>query len=301
MAKPLRICTNEDAFAWIAQQVESGRIEQPEVVTRDGEQLVVCVHECTRCGGSGSYYSAFSGRSGVCFGCNGRKVVSKRLSPIEFARRLRRNMRARERREAARRARVEASKGRNLERGYGAVTGRELFEAKTRASAQRRRSSTRLRAHVGVVGGAVELSVVLRAVRVVDTRYGQRVVHEFLDDAGNVLTMWWREALEVEGERPRLRIRAEVKGHGEWRGEARTELGAVEVLTVEGEDRLFDAGELLVVADYLEQGGAETLADVDRQALAAGDAPVWLVRELSEHPAIRRGVFALRGQLRLAA
>lgn len=297
-ARAKSIRTTEDALAWIAEAVAAGRLEQPRMVG-EGETLrVIYVHKCTRCGGDGTYFAP-TGGGGTCFGCSGKKTVSKRLHPVDFAKRLRTNLRAQEKRAAAKRERVEAAESKNQSKGYGAVTGGQLYSIKRTARIARQWSARDVRKHVGTVGEVFEGSVILTGQREVSTRFGARVVLTFLTLEGDKLTHWTKPGtITIEGERPVVRIRATVAKHDEYDAEPRTELRDLEVVRVEGEDTGFAPEELLVVCDYVEQDGDQLLADVERAAIACGEAPEWLLHEISEHPLVRRGITTLREQRR---
>lgn len=297
-SKPIR--TTTDALAWIASAVAEGKLEQPKMTGERDDLRVIYTHACTRCGGDGYYYGPTGG--GVCFGCGGRKMVSKRLAPIEFAKRLRTNIRTRERREAARSARREAAKARNQAKGYGAVTGREVYDAKVGARVDRRWATRDARSHTGKIGETFEGLVALVDHRPVRTRFGDREVLTFVTEPGDLLICWASAGeFEIPGERPLVRIRATISKHTVYDAEARTEIKRLEVLGVEGEDEPFSPEELLVVADYLEQDGVQLLADVERAAIACGEAPRWLLFEISESPLVRRGVAMAREQMRRSA
>lgn len=298
MARSKPIKSTADALAWIEEQVSAGRMAQPRIIDDGEKTVVVYEHKCTRCGGSG-IYMALSGRCGSCFTCS-NGTVRKRLAPIEFAKRLRVNLRGQERRAAAKQARVDASKAANLARGFGEVTGAELHTAIDRAGAELRRSKARLRKHVGHEGETLSLGVVVTCVKDVTTRYGARTLTVMVTDEGHILTHWGKAPI-TSGERPRVRIEATVKKHA-WRlGEARTELSNLEVLAVERHDPIASAEELLVLADSLECVGANPIADVERQQLAKGTLPDWVRREWTDHPATRSSILAARAHARRAA
>jgi hypothetical protein len=292
MARSKPIKTTADALAWISDQVSAGRLKQPKVIERaGGETVVVYEHACTRCGGSGLYV-ALSGGGGPCFACS-NGTIYKRLAPLEFVKRLRVNLRAQERRAEAKQARLEASKARNLARGYGEVTGMELHRAIDRAAVAFRKSKAQLRQHVGAEGERLAISVAVTRANEVNTRFGTKTVTDLVTDDGHVLTVWGKAAV-AEGDRPRVRIEATVKRHTFWQGEARTELADVTVTSVDGQDPAATAEELLVVADLLEARGSRPFADVDLQQLAKDSMPEWRRAEWTDHPATRAAILALR-------
>lgn len=294
------IRTESDALAFIAAQVESGKIAQPRI--ENGK--VLHARKCRRCSGTGLYIGPTS--AGVCFDCGAKpaRMQWQEWVPVkQWAQDLRGKLRRKaikdERIAAARASRETSQRETNAARGLGELTNREVFEAQRASIPADRAARLALREHVGTPGEAIELEVTL--VQVFDTvsKYGPLFVHRFVDAAGNVLVWMHAKGLELEL-RTRLVLRATVKEHSTWRGEAQTLVKGAKVVRELGLE-VSDAEQLAVACDLAEGLGLNSYAFADRILLTNGMADEQTLHRLHDHPATRRALQLIAASGRLAA
>lgn len=76
--------------------------------------------------------------------------------------------------------------------------------------------------HVGEVGARIEVDVEILDKRFFDGQYGRTVMHKFADAAGNMLTWFAAGGKELGDVGEKLKIKATVKKHDEFKGTKQT-------------------------------------------------------------------------------
>lgn len=280
-AAPIR--TDSDALAFIAAQVEAGKIAQPRI--ENGK--VLHSRKCVRCGGTGLFVGIYS--AGVCFGCGGKpeRMQWQEWVPVKkWAQYIRGKVREQDKRDASYAARIARERTANAERGLGELSHREIVEAQRETIPADRKARAALREHVGTVGEALEIEATLVHVFDTTSRYGALFIHRFIDAAGNTL-VWMTNKRMPTALRTRVALRASVKEHSSYRGEAQTLLTGVKVVADLGPDTI-DTQTLIIACDLADELGLATFVFTDRQTLTSGTADEQTLHRLHDHPAIRR-------------
>jgi len=197
--------------------------------TREGQPIVK--DTCPRCGGTGEYGPRVV-KAGQCFECMdryGMGVGYKYVDADKWVRREKgRNYRERKRQEAAEALvrEEQAQRDRN-----GGKTDSELaiierdhaialkWDAKRDETAARKALSQ----YVGTPGDKIELDVEVKGVWSFQSKfsyYGRTYINKMVDADGNVI-VWKTSSTSLE-EGAKIRIKATVKEHSEYRGEKQT-------------------------------------------------------------------------------
>ena len=208
---------------------------------KNGNKLWGTVSHCEKCGDSGKVIWSYADH--VCFDCNGKgwyftketEYTPENLAKLE-AKRAKKAAEARAKWEAEREA-------------------REAREASWRAE-QEEQERIRRGHFFGEVGQKVEIDVTYTGCGSFDTYYGTTWIYRFDTDDGAHLV--WKTSTELGGrerlilEGDRLKIKASIKDHKEYRGIEQTELQRVKI--IEGGSKFYELSrEELIEAEQLER------------------------------------------------
>ena len=189
--------------------------------------------KCWKCGGTGTYYwgAVINGNpqyAGMCYACQGSGVTvqtTKEYTPEhqakldkERAKREAKREEERQAREAERQAKQEEQERRQAE-----------WEAKIKAEKEASN-------YVGQVGDKVDMVVTYKFKAEYETQYGTMHIFSMKDEAGNTLvwktTGWLDPDNDNTNKGDKIRIKATIKEHNEYRDEKQTILTRVKVLEI---------------------------------------------------------------------
>ena len=214
-----------------------------ELIKTDRNGTKYYRQECTcwKCYGTGTFYwgpviNGQPSRSGVCFACGGDGVTTETVKEYtpEHQAKLDAQREKREAKRAEEAAKAEAErKARNDEQA------RRKADREAQWAAEKAQSN-----YVGSVGDRLELEVSYKFKVKYESQFGTVKIYSFKDADGNTLV--WKTTsgyLWADGEKEnggnviaqkgdKIKIKATVKEHSEYKGEKQTILNRVKLLEI---------------------------------------------------------------------
>lgn len=196
----------------------------PETVltfTKDGDLMVRDV--CPRCWGSGRY-SRCETWGTTCFQCGylpgapGRGYVL--FSPVKWVDRAKRRETADKRYQARLRHQEEELQAQR-DRNPGGLTDYELLEKMNQERRQEKLARLAKLQYLGTVGEHIQVSVAVKKVVPLETRYGSCTLHIMEDEDGNQIR-WFASGRGFLREGEVIEIIGRVKKHEDYKGQKQT-------------------------------------------------------------------------------
>lgn len=194
---------------------------------RNGTKYYEETCRCWKCNGTGIYSWGINlCYSGVCFACEGRGEIvekTKEYTPEHEAKLIAQRLK----RQEQRRAEFEAENAKRIA---------EQEERERKIAEEKAKSE-----YIGKVGDKIDMIVTFKFEASFDTLYGEMYIYSFKDEAGNTLvwktsSLMMMDGLDSNGNNifvrkgDKIRIKATIKDHNEYRDEKQTIITRAKVL-----------------------------------------------------------------------